>query len=66
MTHLSVPTNFGISEEWDPRPGTVDGTRNPRPSTHLVGETREPRPETLNLGAEIRDPGPNSQVEPEI
>ena len=50
MTHLSVPTNFDLSEKWDQRPWT-----------HHVSETRNPRPETLNLEAETLGARPNTQ-----
>ena len=29
----------GISKEWDPRPENFGETRDPRPGTHLAGET---------------------------
>ena len=35
--------SWGISEKWDPRPGTIGGTQDPRPSTLNVGpETWDP------------------------
>ena len=46
---------IGKSEKWDPRPGTVGGTRDPRSGTHLIGGTRgpkggtNPRPGTLEV-----------------
>ena len=35
----------GLYEKWDPRPGTFGGIQDPRPGTHLVGETgtQDPR-----------------------
>ena len=41
---------MGISEKWNPRPGTVGGTQYSRPGTHLTNVTRDPRPETLKVG----------------
>ena len=35
--------SWGISEKWHPRPGTIGGTQDPRPSTLNVG----PEPGTL-------------------
>ena len=40
---------IGISEKWEPRPGTFGGIRDPRPGIHLIGGTRDLRPETLNM-----------------
>ena len=56
------PFSICICEKWDPRPGTFVGTRDSRPGTHLVGETGNPRPETLKVGPETQDPGPNSKA----
>ena len=52
----------GTSKKWDPRLGTFGGIRDPRPRTQFTGETRHERNNTLKVGLEIRDPGPNSQV----
>ena len=45
------------SEKWDPIPGTVGGTRDPRPGTHVIGGTRDSRP-----GALKGDPGPGEWI----
>ena len=46
----------------DAKPGTFGGIRDPRPGTHLVGETQDPRLGTLKVGAKTRYPGSNSKV----
>lgn len=55
---------MGISEKWNPRPGSVGGTRDPIPGTLKVGpETwdlphswdRDPGSGTLQVGPETRD-----------
>ena len=48
--------SLSTSKKWDPRPGTVSGTRDLIPETYLIGGTQHPRPGPLNVGLGARDP----------
>ena len=48
--NLSEQLRFGISQKWDQRTGTFDGTQDPRPKNHLITGTLKPRPGTLKVG----------------
>ena len=68
---FSSVQRYGISEKWDPRSETGDpshswdpgpetrepeaATRDPRPTTHLIGGTRYSK-----VGPETRDPRPGT------